>query len=119
MALVAAPAPREHPQTASCTSDGVCGGLCCVAERWCGRARLLQRARAHRSLSAGVSAPQLINESTETADMEHAGHPSSETPTATNYFLQYISSRYVSGALRPALCRVSPSLRGAQVIHPP
>ncbi|XP_035888145.1 ran-binding protein 3 isoform X6 [Phyllostomus discolor] len=35
---------------------------------------------------------KLINENTETADMEHAGHPSSETPTATNYFLQYISS---------------------------
>ncbi|XP_014651521.1 PREDICTED: ran-binding protein 3 isoform X3 [Ceratotherium simum simum] len=35
---------------------------------------------------------KLINESTEAADVENAGHPSSETPTATNYFLQYISS---------------------------
>ncbi|XP_036315938.1 ran-binding protein 3 isoform X12 [Pipistrellus kuhlii] len=35
---------------------------------------------------------KLINENTEAADMENAGHPSSETPTATNYFLQYISS---------------------------
>ncbi|XP_020939666.1 ran-binding protein 3 isoform X3 [Sus scrofa] len=35
---------------------------------------------------------KLINENTEVADMENAGHPSSETPTATNYFLQYISS---------------------------
>uniref|UniRef100_K9IYE5 Ran-binding protein 3 n=1 Tax=Desmodus rotundus TaxID=9430 RepID=K9IYE5_DESRO len=35
---------------------------------------------------------KLINENTETADMEHARDPSSETPTATNYFLQYISS---------------------------
>ncbi|XP_004395347.1 PREDICTED: ran-binding protein 3 [Odobenus rosmarus divergens] len=35
---------------------------------------------------------KLTNENTEVADMENAGHPSSETPTATNYFLQYISS---------------------------
>lgn len=35
---------------------------------------------------------KLINENTDVADMENAGHPSSETPTATNYFLQYISS---------------------------
>lgn len=35
---------------------------------------------------------KLINENTEAADMENVGHPSSETPTATNYFLQYISS---------------------------
>ncbi|KAM7143789.1 ran-binding protein 3 isoform 7-T7 [Molossus nigricans] len=35
---------------------------------------------------------KLINENTEAADMENAGPPSSETPTATNYFLQYISS---------------------------
>ncbi|XP_007952645.1 ran-binding protein 3 [Orycteropus afer afer] len=35
---------------------------------------------------------KLINENTDVADVEHAGHPSSETPTATNYFLQYISS---------------------------
>ncbi|XP_036167972.1 ran-binding protein 3 isoform X12 [Myotis myotis] len=35
---------------------------------------------------------KLINENTEAADMENAGHLSSETPTATNYFLQYISS---------------------------
>ncbi|XP_042833842.1 ran-binding protein 3 isoform X3 [Panthera tigris] len=35
---------------------------------------------------------KLIHENTEVADKENAGHPSSETPTATNYFLQYISS---------------------------
>lgn len=35
---------------------------------------------------------KLMNENTDTADMENVGHPSSETPTATNYFLQYISS---------------------------
>ncbi|XP_035888146.1 ran-binding protein 3 isoform X8 [Phyllostomus discolor] len=45
-----------------------------------------------RSPPDEAPAPELINENTETADMEHAGHPSSETPTATNYFLQYISS---------------------------
>lgn len=45
--------------------------------------------------------------------MENAGHPSSETPTATNYFLQYISSRYVSRAQYPASCRESFSLQGA------
>ncbi|PNJ18402.1 RANBP3 isoform 1 [Pongo abelii] len=35
---------------------------------------------------------KLINESMDEADMENAGHPSADTPTATNYFLQYISS---------------------------
>ncbi|XP_039734409.1 ran-binding protein 3 isoform X4 [Pteropus medius] len=35
---------------------------------------------------------KLISENTEAADVENAGHPSSETPPATNYFLQYISS---------------------------
>ncbi|XP_049732490.1 ran-binding protein 3 isoform X5 [Elephas maximus indicus] len=35
---------------------------------------------------------KLINENTDVADVENAGHLSSETPTATNYFLQYISS---------------------------
>ncbi|XP_005587727.3 ran-binding protein 3 isoform X2 [Macaca thibetana thibetana] len=35
---------------------------------------------------------KLINESVDEADMENAGHPSADTPTATNYFLQYISS---------------------------
>ncbi|XP_017383839.1 ran-binding protein 3 isoform X10 [Cebus imitator] len=35
---------------------------------------------------------KLINESADEADMENAGHPSADTPTATNYFLQYISS---------------------------
>nr|CAA69958.1 ranbp3 [Homo sapiens] len=34
--------------------------------------------------------------------MENAGHPSADTPTATNYFLQYISSRCVSRCQRPA-----------------
>ncbi|XP_043358790.1 ran-binding protein 3 isoform X1 [Dermochelys coriacea] len=35
---------------------------------------------------------KLGNESDETADVQNAGLPSSETPSATNYFLQYISS---------------------------
>ncbi|XP_030663534.1 ran-binding protein 3 isoform X4 [Nomascus leucogenys] len=35
---------------------------------------------------------KLIDESVDEADMENAGHPSADTPTATNYFLQYISS---------------------------
>lgn len=35
---------------------------------------------------------KLINESVDEADMENAGHPSADMPTATNYFLQYISS---------------------------
>uniref|UniRef100_A0A8C7BBQ3 Ran-binding protein 3 n=1 Tax=Neovison vison TaxID=452646 RepID=A0A8C7BBQ3_NEOVI len=35
---------------------------------------------------------KLTHENTDVADMENAGHPSSETPAATNYFLQYISS---------------------------
>ncbi|XP_054360982.1 ran-binding protein 3 isoform X9 [Mirounga angustirostris] len=47
---------------------------------------------ARRSPSDEVRALELTNENTEVADMENAGHPSSETPAATNYFLQYISS---------------------------
>ncbi|XP_048082645.1 ran-binding protein 3 isoform X14 [Ursus arctos] len=47
---------------------------------------------ARRSPSDEARALELTNENTEVADMENAGHPSSETPAATNYFLQYISS---------------------------
>ncbi|XP_047386674.1 ran-binding protein 3 isoform X6 [Sciurus carolinensis] len=35
---------------------------------------------------------KLMNENTDVAGIENAGHPGSDTPTATNYFLQYISS---------------------------
>ncbi|KAL0606152.1 Ran-binding protein 3 [Plecturocebus cupreus] len=35
---------------------------------------------------------KLINESVDEAYLENAGHPSADTPTTTNYFLQYISS---------------------------
>ncbi|VFV46916.1 ran-binding protein 3 isoform ranbp3-d [Lynx pardinus] len=51
-----------------------------------------------QSPTRGSNSRTLIHENTEVADMENAGHPSSETPTATNYFLQYISSRCVSWA---------------------
>lgn len=44
-----------------------------------------------------VSSPslslQLMNENAAVADADSTAHPSSETPAATNYFLQYISSR--------------------------
>lgn len=35
---------------------------------------------------------QLMNENADVAGVDSAAYPSSETPTATNYFLQYISS---------------------------
>ncbi|XP_072458067.1 ran-binding protein 3 isoform X18 [Notamacropus eugenii] len=35
---------------------------------------------------------KLGHENAETTDLQNTGHPSSETPSATNYFLQYISS---------------------------
>ncbi|XP_058435168.1 ran-binding protein 3 isoform X9 [Marmota monax] len=35
---------------------------------------------------------KLVNENTDIAGLESAGQPSSDTPAATNYFLQYISS---------------------------
>nr|KAF6402256.1 RAN binding protein 3 [Rousettus aegyptiacus] len=41
---------------------------------------------------------KLISENAESADVENAGHPSSETPPATNYFLQYISSSLENSA---------------------
>ncbi|XP_022381165.1 ran-binding protein 3 isoform X5 [Enhydra lutris kenyoni] len=47
---------------------------------------------ARRSPSDEARALELTHENTDVADMENAGHPSSETPAATNYFLQYISS---------------------------
>lgn len=50
-----------------------------------------------------LSVSQLINENAEVVDMENAGHPSSEAPAATNYFLQYISSRSAPRAWSPAL----------------
>ncbi|XP_056678501.1 ran-binding protein 3 isoform X21 [Monodelphis domestica] len=42
--------------------------------------------------SSSDSADKLGHENAETTDLPNAGHPSSETPSATNYFLQYISS---------------------------
>ncbi|XP_074059899.1 ran-binding protein 3 isoform X4 [Macrotis lagotis] len=42
--------------------------------------------------SPSESADKLGHENVETTDLQNAGHSSSETPTATNYFLQYISS---------------------------
>ncbi|XP_023352493.1 ran-binding protein 3 isoform X6 [Sarcophilus harrisii] len=38
------------------------------------------------------SADKLGHENAETSELQNAGHSSSETPSATNYFLQYISS---------------------------
>ncbi|KAM5188250.1 ran-binding protein 3 isoform 3-T3 [Callospermophilus lateralis] len=35
---------------------------------------------------------KLVNENTDVTGLESAGQPSSDTPAATNYFLQYISS---------------------------
>nr|XP_051685155.1 ran-binding protein 3 isoform X4 [Oryctolagus cuniculus] len=35
---------------------------------------------------------KLVNESIDIADVDSAGQPSADTPAATNYFLQYISS---------------------------
>nr|XP_044990848.1 ran-binding protein 3 isoform X6 [Jaculus jaculus] len=35
---------------------------------------------------------KLMNENADMAEVDSAAHPSSETPSATNYFLQYISS---------------------------
>ncbi|XP_074120802.1 ran-binding protein 3-like [Sminthopsis crassicaudata] len=40
------------------------------------------------------SADKLGHENAATSDLENAGHPSSETPSLTNYFLQYISSGF-------------------------
>uniref|UniRef100_A0A8C9PMP7 Ran-binding protein 3 n=1 Tax=Spermophilus dauricus TaxID=99837 RepID=A0A8C9PMP7_SPEDA len=37
---------------------------------------------------------KLVNENTDVAGLESAGQPSSDTPAATNYFLQYISSSH-------------------------
>ncbi|OPJ87037.1 hypothetical protein AV530_017791 [Patagioenas fasciata monilis] len=36
---------------------------------------------------------KLGDESNETGDVQNAGPPASDAPSATNYFLQYISSR--------------------------
>ncbi|CAO2641069.1 Ran-binding protein 3 [Lemmus lemmus] len=41
---------------------------------------------------------KLMNENATVADIDSTAHPSSEAPTATNYFLQYISSRADSSA---------------------
>lgn len=45
------------------------------------------------------SPSQLLHENADTADADSAGQPSSDTPAATNYFLQYMSSR-CAGRLR-------------------
>uniref|UniRef100_A0A8C2PI98 Ran-binding protein 3 n=1 Tax=Capra hircus TaxID=9925 RepID=A0A8C2PI98_CAPHI len=88
-AVLQAPQPKALSQTVpSSGTNGVsipadCAGAATSA---------LPDNPARRSPSDEAPALELINENTEVADMENAGHPSSETPAATNYFLQYISS---------------------------
>ncbi|KAB0400785.1 hypothetical protein E2I00_004808, partial [Balaenoptera physalus] len=83
---------------------------------------------------------KLINENAEVVDMENTGHPSSEAPAATNYFLQYISSSLESSANSadaasskfifgqnmservlspPKLNEVSPDANRENTVHPP
>ncbi|XP_075401611.1 ran-binding protein 3 isoform X4 [Tenrec ecaudatus] len=66
---------------------------------------------------------KLINENADVPDVENAGHPSSETPTATNYFLQYISSSSVENSTNSADTASNKFVFGqnmsARVLSPP
>nr|XP_025717229.1 ran-binding protein 3 isoform X6 [Callorhinus ursinus] len=88
-AVLQAPQPKALSQTAA--SSGT-NGVSVPADRTGAATATSADSPARRSPSDEARALELTNENTEVADMENAGHPSSETPTATNYFLQYISS---------------------------
>uniref|UniRef100_A0A4W2HH62 Ran-binding protein 3 n=1 Tax=Bos indicus x Bos taurus TaxID=30522 RepID=A0A4W2HH62_BOBOX len=88
-AVLQAPQPKALSQTVP--SSGT-NGVSIPADCTGAATSALPDNPAQRSPSDETPALELINENTEVADMENAGHPSSETPAATNYFLQYISS---------------------------
>ncbi|XP_027439454.1 ran-binding protein 3 isoform X6 [Zalophus californianus] len=88
-AVLQAPQPKALSQTAA--SSGT-NGVSVPADRTGAATATSADSPARRSPSDEARALELTNENTEVADMENAGHPSSETPAATNYFLQYISS---------------------------
>ncbi|KAM9730876.1 ran-binding protein 3 isoform 3-T3 [Dama dama] len=88
-AVLQAPQPKALSQTVP--SSGT-NGVSIPADCTGAATSALPDNPARRSPSDEAPALELINENTEVADMENAGHPSSETPAATNYFLQYISS---------------------------
>ncbi|XP_069864438.1 ran-binding protein 3 isoform X6 [Dipodomys merriami] len=69
--------------------ENECGGTC--GEESCeGRERATQQAFVFgQNLRDRV---KLMNENTGTSSMDSTAQPSSDTPAATNYFLQYISS---------------------------
>ncbi|XP_027982135.1 ran-binding protein 3 isoform X6 [Eumetopias jubatus] len=88
-AVLQAPQPKALSQTAA--SSGT-NGVSVPADRTGAVTATSADSPARRSPSDEARALELTNENTEVADMENAGHPSSETPAVTNYFLQYISS---------------------------
>ncbi|KAM4887865.1 ran-binding protein 3 [Thomomys bottae] len=83
------PTEEVHALEEQEPQENECGGAC--GEESCeGRERASQQAFVFgQNLRDRV---KLINENTDTGGMDSATQPSSETPAATNYFLQYISS---------------------------
>ncbi|XP_048197847.1 ran-binding protein 3 isoform X2 [Perognathus longimembris pacificus] len=83
------PTDEVHALEEQDPQENECGGAC--GEESCeGRERASQQAFVFgQNLRDRV---KLMNENTDTGGLDNAAQPSSETPAATNYFLQYISS---------------------------
>ncbi|XP_069864437.1 ran-binding protein 3 isoform X5 [Dipodomys merriami] len=81
--------PSEPTDKEQEPQENECGGTC--GEESCeGRERATQQAFVFgQNLRDRV---KLMNENTGTSSMDSTAQPSSDTPAATNYFLQYISS---------------------------
>ncbi|XP_042552995.1 ran-binding protein 3 isoform X1 [Dipodomys spectabilis] len=83
------PTDKVHALEEQEPQENECGGTC--GEESCeGRERATQQAFVFgQNLRDRV---KLMNENTGTSSMDSTAQPSSDTPAATNYFLQYISS---------------------------
>ncbi|XP_043832329.1 ran-binding protein 3 isoform X8 [Dromiciops gliroides] len=86
-AVLQAPPPKALPQTVpNSGTNGVNVSSDCLG------AATSEPINNSALRSSSESADKLGHENAETTDVPNAGHPSSDTPPATNYFLQYISS---------------------------
>uniref|UniRef100_A0A8I6AKC9 RAN binding protein 3 n=1 Tax=Rattus norvegicus TaxID=10116 RepID=A0A8I6AKC9_RAT len=91
-AVLQAPQPKVLSQTVpSSGTNGVSMPADCTGPATSASPENLTQ-RSPSESAEGTHTFELMNEKANVADVDSAAHPGSETPTATNYFLQYISS---------------------------
>ncbi|XP_057627408.1 ran-binding protein 3 isoform X2 [Chionomys nivalis] len=97
-AVLQAPQPKVLSQTVpSSGTNGVSMPTDCTGPATSASPENLTQ-RSPSESAEGTNTLELMNENAAVADADSTAHPSSETPTATNYFLQYISSSADSSA---------------------